>query len=446
MTVPQAIELPLFRWIEQQTGLYISEVNQAPVLLALKVLAAEQRIDVTHYAARLMSGEVDPQPFVDAITTHESFFLRHQCHMEVAITAVIRPLLKRGVRPRILSAPCAQGEEPYSFLMLLQDQGIAASEVDVVGVDIAASSIAAARAGHYRKYALRQVPQSFISSHFLVRDGGYQVMPSLRRAVEFSRFNLLTESLARLVPGFHLIFSHNLLIYFDGETRSQLLGVFHELLSDSGVLFVDSTEVPHIGPALTRVELQGVSAFTKKEKTTTADLSKRREPMPPAVWRRPTPRQRFESPSPVVPSHFPPSATLSGGRRRGEGTTPFIDSAAAARHSAEDAYREKRFDEAVELYDQLIREHPVWGCWARLGKARVLLDSGEEMEAIELAEQVIDNRPKPTEVRLSTAELADAHAIIVLVLNKRGMYSEVKQHLQAVLRLNPNHEVLRLAS
>ena len=440
-----SIREPLFRWIQQQTGLYITDVNQGPVLLALKVLATENRENQDNYAALLINGLIDPQPFFDAVTTHESFFLRHRRHMEVAIERVIKPLLNQGKRPRILSAPCAQGEEPYSFAMLLQDNGVNPDRVEIVGVDIAASSIELAKKGCYRRYSLRQVPESFISHHFRVIAGEmFQVSPFIMQKVKFQRMNLLTESLARMVPGFDLIFCHNMLIYFDRDTTVRMLGVFEQLLAKEGWLFVDSTEVPHVGGVFEGETLNGVRAF-HKHGMKKAELNKHLQttftpnydPRPQAQAQ--TQPQGLPTVSvPAVVEPFAPHVVAA------KSSPQPVEDISEKRRLAEQAYKNKQFEESLRLYDQLIDQHPLWASWARLGKARVLLDSGEELEALETAETALSAKKMTAGIYLTQADEADAHAIIVLVLHNKGLKSKLAEHLKRGRHLNPKHEGLRI--
>lgn len=437
-----SIREPLLRWVKQQTGLHITSVNQGPLLLALKVLATESGDSQDGYAASLIDGRIDPQPFFDAVTTHESFFLRHRRHMEVAIERVIQPLLQKGVRPRILSAPCAQGEEPYSFAMLLQDYGINPDRVEIVGVDIAASSIEQAKRGTYRRYSLRQVPESFIVQHFQPRSGDlFQVHPVPMRAVQFHRMNLLTESLARLVPGFHLIFSHNMLIYFDRATTSRMLELFGQLLDSDGRLFVDTTEVPHVAGDFEGLTLNGVRAFRKH-----GGGVKKASP-----YTSPVPMARFSTDVapqfPPVPQHKTIAPHVDRNSQRESATTgrkrATVD-VSSKRRSAEQAYQNKQFEEAILLYDQLIEQHPLWASWARLGKARVLMDSGEEMEALEVAEAAISAKKMVVGIYLTQKDEADAHAIIALIMHNKGLSGKVEEHLKQVRILNSKHEILKL--
>lgn len=411
----------LFDWIQQETGLYITQVNKHPVQLALKVLSSESRISESSYIEKLILRRINPQPFIDEITTHESFFLRHQKGMKAAIQHIITPLLNKGIRPRILSAPCAQGEEPYSLAMLLQDQGINPSEVEITGIDIAARSIQQARNGAFRKYALRQVPNHFIRQHFIQHKETYNIYPQIRNSVKFTRLNLLTQAASQLVSGYHLIFSHNMLIYFDQQTCQQMIRIFQRLLHEDGHLMVDSVETSLLNSVMHPVTIGNARSFQK--------MSKKRTEIAAASSHQPTPRKRSTTKH-SNKTEKPPTATPS--------------QISDKRHSATQAYEEKNFDEARKLFDQLIENHPLWESWARVGKARILMDSGEEMEALEEAEKALNGKQSSNSIHLDKTDMADAHAIIAMVLNHRGFETAKLDHLQQVRKLNPNHAILKL--
>ncbi len=425
MTNSTQTSLPqLLSWIQENTGLHITEVNLPPILLTLKVLATESGMSEEHYIQRILQQQIQPQPFIDAITTHESFFLRHQRSMQAAIRRVIVPLLKRGIRPRVLSAPCAQGEEPYSFAMLLKEAGIHPNRVEITAVDIAASSIEQAHKGVYRQYALRQVPEYFIQSHFSNQGTTYSVTPDIKRSVTFRRLNLLNQALSELVPGYHLIFSHNMMIYFDQETNQKMVHIFQRLLDDDGLLLVDAVEISTVSSMMQAVDLQGIRAF-QKGKTRPSTAGQHTSP-----GHARTKQSRPQSAANALQAEIPSLPKEKGSEWK--------------RRNAEDAYRNKEFEKAIQLYEQLIDDHPLWACWARVGKARVLVDSGEEMEALEEAEKALSGKQMSAGLYLTNSDLADAHAIIALVLRKRGMAVGMQEHLEQVRRLNPAHSILKI--
>ena len=93
----------------------------------------------------------------------------------------IPSLLKKNIKPRILSAPCARGEEPYSFAMLLLDSGFDLKNFSIFGIDISNTCVSKAYQGVYNKYSLRRVPNDFLNRHFTkAANDKYQINPLIK--------------------------------------------------------------------------------------------------------------------------------------------------------------------------------------------------------------------------------------------------------------------------
>ena len=99
--------------------------------------------------------DYDPQPgtpefdaLVDLVVVPESWILRDPAVFETALRFVQARLLTRPGQPvRVLSLPCAGGEEPYSLAMLLARAGIAPADCRIDAFDLSQAALARARAG-----------------------------------------------------------------------------------------------------------------------------------------------------------------------------------------------------------------------------------------------------------------------------------------------------------
>jgi chemotaxis protein methyltransferase WspC len=148
----------------------------------------------------------------------------------------------RDRRPlRILSLPCASGEEAYSAVIRLLDAGLAPGEIDVLGVDLSEAAIARARLGRYRTSALRGRPLAEPWMHAC--DGGFQVDDLVRQCVRFRVGNALDDLHLRDEDRFDVVFCRNLLIYLHGAARQRLLVQLHRLLAEPGLLLAGQAEV-----------------------------------------------------------------------------------------------------------------------------------------------------------------------------------------------------------
>ncbi|MGH8028966.1 MAG: CheR family methyltransferase, partial [Arenimonas sp.] len=119
---------------------------------------------------------------------------------------------QRDRRPlRVLSLPCASGEEAYSAVIRLLEAGLAPGEIDVLGIDLSETAIARARAGRYRTSALRG--QALAEPWMEECTGGFEVADVVRHCARFRVGNALDDTHLRGEDRFDIIFCRNLLIY-----------------------------------------------------------------------------------------------------------------------------------------------------------------------------------------------------------------------------------------
>ncbi|MCS0612986.1 methyltransferase [Massilia kyonggiensis] len=195
--------------------------------------------------------DYDPQPgtpefdaLVDLVVVPESWILRDPAVFETALRFVQARLLTRPGQPvRVLSLPCAGGEEPYSLAMLLARAGIGPEHCRIDAFDLSRAAIARARAGRYTRNAFRGDDQG-LRARFFTEDGDEQVIgPEPRAYVAFAQANLF--DVAPAVTGtYDLVFCRNLLIYFDLATQQRAAARLAALLADDGLLLAGYAEAP----------------------------------------------------------------------------------------------------------------------------------------------------------------------------------------------------------
>ena len=128
------------------------------------MISREAKCEAHVYVEKILSGAMDPQPLIDKVTVHESCFLRNRENLDF-VCEELMPKLRTECAPnpvRILSAGCAQGEEAYSMAILLREAGFSSSQFEMVGIDVARSSITKAQNGIYSDYAFRFTTNEFL--------------------------------------------------------------------------------------------------------------------------------------------------------------------------------------------------------------------------------------------------------------------------------------------
>ncbi len=159
----------------------------------------------------------------------------------------LRTLKRRGTAPRILSAPCATGEEAYSIAITCLQAGLPPGGFHVAAVDVSAESLAVAARGRYGRNSFRE-DMAEAARHFTRRGDDdhsavWTVSPEVAAGVTFVQANIVSEGFLVHEKPFDIIFSRNLLIYLNHDARKRLLANIRRLLAPDGILFVGHSEI-----------------------------------------------------------------------------------------------------------------------------------------------------------------------------------------------------------
>ena len=208
---------------------------------------------------------------IETITVNETYFFREEYQFEVLAKHIL-PELHR-IRPKdetinILSAPCSTGEEVYSIAIYILEEGRIIKERDIMllGIDIDKSAIEKAKKGIYPPRSVQKVPAHILSKYFERVGNYYKVKDFLREAVNFKVANVLDKYQMKRLGKFDVIFSRNMLIYFDEKTRREVLANFYNILKPNGYLFLGHAEKIPAGLTLFKQVKIGNVYLYKKEK------------------------------------------------------------------------------------------------------------------------------------------------------------------------------------
>jgi chemotaxis protein methyltransferase CheR len=176
--------------------------------------------------------------FLDRITINVSEFYRNYKRWEVLEKKILPKILQRTKKPKIWSAACSTGEEPYTLAMILS-MFMPLSDVRIVATDIDENVIARAKLGIYPERSLQEVPNEMKKKYFTQEGGLYKVSDQIKQTVTFKKQNLLADSYD---GPYDLIVCRNVLIYFTEEAKDILYNKFSQALNPQGIFFVGSTE------------------------------------------------------------------------------------------------------------------------------------------------------------------------------------------------------------
>jgi chemotaxis protein methyltransferase CheR len=183
---------------------------------------------------------------IDALTTNETFFFRDRAPFEAFGTIVLPYLIQARERERnirIWCNACSTGQEPYSLAMTIDEAAsrLAGWRIDLQATDVSRAAIQAAREGLYNQFEVqRGLPANVLLRYFSREREMWRIAEHVRARVRFATFNLLKSFEERGL--FDVIFCRNVLIYFDQNTKRDILMRLSRSLRKDGFLVLGSTE------------------------------------------------------------------------------------------------------------------------------------------------------------------------------------------------------------
>jgi chemotaxis protein methyltransferase WspC len=218
------------------------------------------------------------QALIEEVVVAETWFFREPAGFAVLQDVVVAQWLRtRQERPiRVLSMPCATGEEPYSIAISLLEVLGDPARFTVDAVDISERAVAKAVKAEYSARAFRGQDLAHRRRYFEESADGYQVIGAVRDCINFRTGNLLAPDLKTSGP-YDCIFCRNVLIYLDRALKNVVTGHFSRMLASEGVLVVSAAEGAWLANSGFEALPNQPSAFRKRRAKVTI-LQPRNEP------------------------------------------------------------------------------------------------------------------------------------------------------------------------
>ena len=217
---------------------------------------------------RDFTGRLEKE-LVNLLTTNHTYFMREFEHFDFLRQKVLPELKRKEAVKRDLCIWCgaaSTGEEPYMVAMLLKDFfGLEHGSWDtkVLATDISTEVLQHALAGVYTREQTATLPEHW--KHRFLRnsdDGEHcEVTQEIKNEVIFRQFNLMDPFPFK--RKMHIVFLRNVMIYFDHETKNQLIQKVYDAMEPGGYLFVGRTET--IDRSHTPFQMIQPSIFQKAE-------------------------------------------------------------------------------------------------------------------------------------------------------------------------------------
>jgi chemotaxis protein methyltransferase CheR len=210
------------------------------------------------------------QALINALTINETYFYRDEVQFESLVKCALPEIMANRRREKVLrvwSSPCSSGEEPYSLAIQLLEHWPAVDDYDIeiYGTDIDTHMLAAAQRGIYSTRSIQYLPVSVLRKYFSrLSEGRHQICDELRSSVTFERVNIMDVTQTRAYRDFDVIFSRNMLIYFDDKSRRIAADAFYDALRPGGFIWLAPAESMNRITSLFKVRsFPGANAFQK---------------------------------------------------------------------------------------------------------------------------------------------------------------------------------------
>ncbi|OGR38515.1 MAG: hypothetical protein A2051_06355, partial [Desulfovibrionales bacterium GWA2_65_9] len=343
------------------------------------------------YHHLLLQEPEEMHHLVELLTINETYFFREPEQLKLMQQQLIPELLAAhpGRPLKILSAGCSTGEEPYSIAMLLREAygPESAQRFCIVGVDIDAAALAAARRGVYGKGSFRGMDQALVERYCKPHGSGEQrLTESIRSQVQLGQVNLLARDYPPLMNNPDIIFYRNVSIYFGGQTQRDIFSRLAETLNESGYLFVSATETMHHNIGVLPLLQRGTQfLYRKVQAPSIADRRQTRRSAPVAA---PGSGQKAARTAAAPPRKAPAKPV------RGRPAAPATQERSAEQlfDEALELVQKGRPEEALALLDELFARDAACAKSCAL-KAAILLELSRFQESRAVCEAALARNP-----------------------------------------------------
>lgn len=404
-------------FLEQHMGLDIQSVGSTMIAQSVKQRMAACRLDESAYETHLRTSPEEQKALVEAVVVLETWFFRNHTAFEYLAEYVKQNW--RGAKPlRVLSIPCATGEEAYSAAMTLLDGGLNSNDFAIDAYDICDNALTVARQGVYGNVSFRgQIALKYRDRYFesmeraahALAETRYRIRGEIQNAIRFRQGNIL-HAKSFTDTEYDVVFCRNLLIYLTPDARRQAFVNLEQAMAENGLLFLGHAErsmaceygfqqVPKAGVFACR--WPGYSSTTvQTERAHPAVETRKAAPSPPRAARGLQPRaERLHG-----TETFRPGLQTQTRPRYGTET----------RRSGLQTQTDATVEEGEDLLEQ----------------ARQLADQGRLQEALARCEEYLRRKP----------DHAPANFLLGVVYQAMDQNFQAENYFNKTLYLDPNHQ------
>ncbi len=234
------------RMIFDQAGIHMNPSKKPLVSGRLTKRLNHHSLDsFAEYLSLVSKDAAERQIAVDLLTTNETYFFREPQHFEF-LDKVIAPELRGQSNIRIWCGASSTGEEPYTIAMTLAET-LGHTRFDILASDISTRVLETARKALYPIEDAKDIPKQLRMKYCLKgvgpQQGWFLVNDLLRARIKFDQINL-NAPLSGMGP-FDVIFLRNVMIYFNQDTKRDVVARLIPLLRPGGYFIISHSESLH---------------------------------------------------------------------------------------------------------------------------------------------------------------------------------------------------------
>lgn len=256
-------------FLQKRSAILLDEEKQYLVESRLLPLARREGYSgISELVKKMQSGIADGlhQKVVEAMTTHETSFYRDSRPFDALRRVVLPELIAAQSsqrRLRIWCAACSSGQEPYSIAMLIRESfpQLQNWDVSILATDISMQILEKARDAVFSQLDVnRGLPSTYVLKYFDRQGVNWKLKDDIRRLVDFRPMNLI-EPWPTMGP-FDVVMLRNVLIYFDVDTKKNILKNVRRVLRPGSYFFLGGAEsTRNLDDNFVRVELEQSSVY-----------------------------------------------------------------------------------------------------------------------------------------------------------------------------------------
>jgi chemotaxis protein methyltransferase CheR len=235
--------------VKERSAIVLEKGKEYLVESRLQPLAQKEGFEsIEELVKKMVQDKSHPahDKVIEAMTTNETSFFRDVHPFNTLKQYIVPELMEKRKATRSLNIWCgasSSGQEPYSVAMLLKENfpQLINWKVSYTATDISEEMLTRCREGYYSQLEInRGLPANMMVKYF-ERDGSqWRIKEDIRKFVDFKFLNLCENW--PFMPQMDIVMLRNVLIYFDVDTKKNILAKIKKLLRPDGYLFLGAAE------------------------------------------------------------------------------------------------------------------------------------------------------------------------------------------------------------